>query len=132
VLVITDVLNCGNDVLLVKAEVDGQVYEARGWVSAIENHYDDSAYDDDGNRAASAKRRAMTSAEVGDYALRLLLEAHPELAARVKNAPDAIKTATPPATSAIAFEAPELELDPIDVPAEVVAVPDVVARPKVP
>lgn len=83
---ITAVLDAGDDVLKVEAlDPDGNKLEAFGWVSATTNHYDASAYTTDaaGNlhRDPAALPRAMTAAEVGEYAHSLLLAQHPELAA---------------------------------------------------
>lgn len=91
---ITEVLDTGNDVLIVKAfdtdetqpddwstadqgEWSPTVVEATGWVSATTNHYDPDAYDEDGHLIADAKPRTMTAAEVGEYALSLLTPAAP-------------------------------------------------------
>ena len=88
---ITDVLDIGGDVLLVRAtNDDGDTVEATGHVSATTNHYDDDQYADYGERdiakktlpigstgrhlKPTAQPRSMTPAEVGTYAQRLLAE----------------------------------------------------------
>jgi hypothetical protein len=101
---ITDVLDAGDDVLLVRAvDADGNELEATGWVSATTNHYAPSAYSKDAEtdelvRDAKVEPRAMTPAEVGEYAKRLMLEQHPELdaTAQTKAAPVAIAFVEPP------------------------------------
>jgi hypothetical protein len=81
---VTQLLAVGDDVLLVRGERDDEILEARGWVSAIENHLPPEAYDADGNRLENKKGqpkvtpRRMTSAEKRAYAKRLLLEQNPE------------------------------------------------------
>lgn len=72
-MTVTEVLDVGDDVLLVKAlDDDGNELEARGWVSATSNHYDPGSYDAAGNLLPDARPRAMTAEEVGSYALGLL------------------------------------------------------------
>lgn len=85
---IESVLNTGNDVLLITATDDqgGQV-TATGWVSATENFYDAKAYDSDGNLNDAAQPRAMTAAEVGAYAQRLLAEQNPDMIAQPEPTP---------------------------------------------
>lgn len=95
---IIEALDCGEDVLLVRGHIDGLtvevpapteddpdateevsvVVEARGWISAMANHYPADAYDDEGNLADDAQPRAMTKAERRAYAERLLLASVPE------------------------------------------------------
>lgn len=76
---LTEVLDLGDDLLLVKAvDADGNEHEATGWVSATTNHYSLDAYDAKGNLSKDAKPRAMTPAEVGDYAISLLAPTTPE------------------------------------------------------
>lgn len=72
----------GGDMLLVRATVDELpgVWEARGWVSATEQHYAD-APGPDGHRPKGARPRAMNAAECRAYYLQLLAEQNPELAA---------------------------------------------------
>lgn len=49
---VTEAIDLGGDVLLVRGELeaDGETVplEAKGWVSALENHYPPDAYDRDG------------------------------------------------------------------------------------
>jgi hypothetical protein len=99
-LTILELHDLGNDVLRVRGtdgstravrvgtEDDGTtpvveeqpvVYEATGWVSALTNHYDESAYDKDGHRKDTAKSRAMTDEERAEYAANLLREQNAEL-----------------------------------------------------
>jgi hypothetical protein len=74
--------DAGGDVLVVKAAVGDLEIEARGWVSATTNHYDDASLDSKtGHRRAGARPRAMTPKEIGAYARRLIVEQHPELSA---------------------------------------------------
>lgn len=92
--------DAGDDVLVVRGTIDGLVdadgelreLEARGWVSALENHYDWDAYVDviDADLAdenspwattgthlrADATPRPMTDDERRDYCRNLLLEQH--------------------------------------------------------
>jgi hypothetical protein len=69
----TDALvDLGDDVLLVRGVVDGQLLEAHGWVSAFESCFDPSDYDEDGHHKDGAKRRARTDAEKHEYVLALL------------------------------------------------------------
>lgn len=89
---ITSVADAGNDVLLVTAEdAEGNELLAQGWVSATTNHFDEEAYDANGNlpdpsrkvltfwkRTPGAVPRAMTPEEVGAYARRLIEDALPE------------------------------------------------------
>jgi hypothetical protein len=95
-LTLTSVRDLGDDRLEAVATDDaGNEYRATGWVSATTNHFDPHAYGDDGHLDPKAEPRQMTAAEVGEYALSLILEQHPEL--------------TPPAvqaTAELAFEAP--------------------------
>lgn len=50
------------------------VLEARGHVSALTNHYDPSAYGEDGNRDPKAEARAMNGDEARAYMIGLLRE----------------------------------------------------------
>jgi hypothetical protein len=103
-LTIDSVDDVGGDVLQVAAhDDDGTAYAATGWVSATTNHYDPSAYDESGDLVEGSQSRAMTPDEVGTYAMQLLVEQSPELAARSQQTPVA---------TAIAFNAPALELAP--------------------
>jgi hypothetical protein len=81
---ILEAYDAGNDVLLIHGTMDG-VYtadegegpklarlEARGWVSALANHFDADAYQEDGHRKPDAKPRAMTPDEQLDYCKRLI------------------------------------------------------------
>lgn len=80
---VTGLFDAGNDVLLVRGEIDGAAAEAVGWVSATEQHYPDGAYDGEGNRLENKKGEAkikpgpMSSAERTAYGKRLLLEQNP-------------------------------------------------------
>jgi hypothetical protein len=67
----------GNDVLLVRAIVDDDLdpTEARGWVSALTNHYDPDAYGEDGHRLADAKPRHLSDAEARAYCEQLVRDA---------------------------------------------------------
>lgn len=87
------ILDDGDDVLVVRGTVDGVTidvpdpdhegetvkepleFEARGWLSALTNHYDASAYDADGNLKDDAKPRQMTTAERRAYCEGLLVAA---------------------------------------------------------
>lgn len=62
------------DTLIILGEQGKQEYKAVGWLSATMNHYDASAYKQDGHRKASAKPRAMTKEEKLAYYERLLFE----------------------------------------------------------
>lgn len=73
---LTSVEDAGNDVLLIKAVVGDQEVEARGWASAITNHYDASANDAKGQRKPNQKPRAMTAAEVKAYCEQRIREAN--------------------------------------------------------
>lgn len=78
-MTVTEVLNIGNDVLLVRGvDAAGNKVEAHGWVSATTNHLDPGAFNADGTQKADAKRRELTPAEVGGYARRLFDEQHPD------------------------------------------------------
>lgn len=113
---IVSVVDVGGDVLHVTAtDSDGNELTATGWVSATTNHYDDDAYypagstvaqdgvdesgvalpprDVSGQLKPEAVPRAMTPAEVGEYAKRLVLEQNQD--------PDATPA---PAPTPIAFE----------------------------
>jgi hypothetical protein len=68
------VCRCPNDVLLIEGTMDGAPVTARGWASALSNHFDAAAYGADGQRKAGATPRQMTSAEALGYARRLLEE----------------------------------------------------------
>lgn len=93
------VVDLGGDVLEVTGTVDGidddngnpAVFVARGWVSAMTNHYDESANDEDGNRLPDARPREMTDDEKHAYWSSLLTNAAP---------------APAPAPTTVLFEAP--------------------------
>ncbi len=74
-----EVTDQGNDVLLVRATVSGLdgVFEARGWVSALSNHF---TVDDTGVREKNATGRTMSTVERDAYYEQLLLEQNPALA----------------------------------------------------
>ena len=72
---LTSVEDAGSDVLVIKAVVGDEVVEARGWVSATTNHFDPAAYDAKGQRKANQTPRAMTKAEVTEYATMLVRRA---------------------------------------------------------
>lgn len=65
-----------DDVLYVRGAVDGVAREARGWQSAITNHYDASAYTTDADgyavRDPAATSRPMTADEARAYCEQLL------------------------------------------------------------
>lgn len=109
-LVVTALADVGNDVLAVTASDGTNSYEAFGWVSATKNHFDVSAYGDDGHRDEKSLARAMTDVERGEYALALILEQNPEFAA----------VSPPVQTQQISFVAPAAVAvaDPPPVPAE--------------
>jgi hypothetical protein len=72
-LTVTKVLDLGDDTLQVTGlDGDGNEVTATGWVSAMTNFYPDTAYDETGQRKATAKPRAMTKAEQKNYWLSLL------------------------------------------------------------
>lgn len=96
-ITIEHVEDVGDDVLLVTAtDEDGTEWTATGWVSATTHCYDPHDYGEDGHLVAGAVARAMTPAEVGEYALQRLLEQNPQLT----------PPTPPPAPTPIAFEAP--------------------------
>jgi hypothetical protein len=83
---IASVANAGDDVLLILAagvDADGNelVFSATGWVSATTNYFPPDQYGEDGHLIEGAAARAMTQAEIGDYALALVLEQNPQLQA---------------------------------------------------
>lgn len=95
-ITITGVHDVGDDVLHVTAEAGDETYEATGWVSATTHHFDAKHYGKDGHLVERAKPRAMKQAEVGEYALRLLLEQNPDLAsAKAKPKPKPVKFTHP-------------------------------------
>jgi hypothetical protein len=101
-ITITETLDAGNDVLVVKGIVDGEEVQARGWFSAMNNHYDEHAYGEDGHlktelvdpgKDGSAARpavhpREMSPEEKKAYCERLLADAwrvqHPPAFGAVK------------------------------------------------
>jgi hypothetical protein len=75
---ILDVLDVGDDVLLVHARAGEDEVRAVGWVSATTNHYDDDSLDrETGHRRDDATPRPLTREELLAYAERLVLEQHP-------------------------------------------------------
>jgi hypothetical protein len=76
-VIVASAHDIGGDVLEVRGSVDGEEVTATGWVSALTNHYDASAYGDDGHLRDGAKPRKMTKAEQLDYCRRLLVGVAP-------------------------------------------------------
>lgn len=79
-----EAFDCGDDVLRVTGQVDGQDVEASGWVSATTNHYAATDYDSDGNLKDGAEPQQMSVAQIRAYCRQLLLDAAaaaPEIAA---------------------------------------------------
>lgn len=74
---LTRVVDAGGDVLVVEGTVDGKPVTARGWVSAMEFHYEDDTRDEAGHRDPNATPRPMTDDERRDYWIRLLTEQAP-------------------------------------------------------
>ena len=74
--VILSVEDRGDDVLVVRGTVEVAV-EARGWLSAMTNHYGPGCYDPGGNLLKDAVSREMTEAEKHAYLVRLLEGAAP-------------------------------------------------------
>ena len=72
---VTSAHDLGDDILLVRGEVDGVSVEARGWVSAINSHFAAAAYNADGSMKRGQAARKMTRPEQLAYAKRLLAEA---------------------------------------------------------
>ena len=68
----------GNDVLAVMGTVDGVAVEARGWMSAMTNHYQPTDYDEGGNLKDGAKPAVMTDAERLAYMQGLLIAVAPK------------------------------------------------------
>lgn len=67
------------DELVVEGAVEGTATVARGWLSAIEQHFPPSAYEQVGDelvRDDDAQARRMTAAEQRAYCERLLLEVY--------------------------------------------------------
>jgi hypothetical protein len=85
---ITETLDAGGDVLIVRGMVDGVAHEARGWMSALTNHYDAKDYVEipapskkvkhgkahGRHLRSSAKPREMTKKERQAYCEQLLRE----------------------------------------------------------
>lgn len=92
-VVVQRVTNPNDDVLIIEGTVDGEPTTAQGWLSAMTNHYDASAYGDDGHRDPKAQPRAMDDDERMAYWHDLLLASVP---APADDAP------------AVLFEAPDL------------------------
>lgn len=78
---IFEALDFGDDVLLVRGTVEGVPVEARGWMSAMTNHFEADEYDGDGHLIDGAEPRQMTSAERKTYCETLLREACDEIEA---------------------------------------------------
>jgi len=91
---VTKAAHSGDDVLIVSGTVDGVETQARGWVSAMEHHYNAADYEDVSTEDAKkrgkqdkvapgrhlkkgATARAMTDAERLAYMEGLLLAAAP-------------------------------------------------------
>lgn len=71
---LTKIQNIGNDILLVIGNINGEEVQAHGWVSAINNHYDDFHYLENGHRLNDALHREMTEEEKREYCKRLLVD----------------------------------------------------------
>ncbi len=74
-LQVTEVVNAGGDILIVRGldpAQPGVIVEAQGWVSALTSHYDPADVGTDGQPRIGAKPRAMTATEIGEYASSLL------------------------------------------------------------
>lgn len=83
-IVVSKAVDAGDDVLVVTGTVDGVEVEARGWVSAVSNHYAPSDYGDDGHRKDDAKAKVMTTQEQAAYFASLLVAAVPSPAPEPK------------------------------------------------
>lgn len=74
---VTRVEDHGDDVLVVHGQVDGVAVTARGWVSAMTNHFPGAALDKNGNRDVKATPTSMNDAEKMAYWQSLLVAAAP-------------------------------------------------------
>lgn len=73
---IKEILDAGDDVLIVRGTIDGKEVTAHGWLSATANHYSADAYHN-GHRKEGATPRKMSAKEKRAYCERLIVEQNP-------------------------------------------------------
>jgi hypothetical protein len=83
-IVVTEAFDLGADVLLARGKINGDEIEARGWISAMENHYAPGDYDTIGLLKTTAKARKMNKAERIAYCEQLLAESSQQEPPRIK------------------------------------------------